>query len=155
LYAEVTRIPLLHKHLFRCTQLYETLLINHNILDVFISCKHTLFITDVDKESLIACETGKSLCQPIEVVRQAAATKTTVRFLIGSKRTSIQLYDSTYYRQTEVIPPNTKIPIINSFTLIDNYPAFDLTALRDSKYYIHIIGDEVGGIFELQLKTRR
>jgi hypothetical protein len=44
-------------------------------------------------------------------------------------------------------------PIFNDFVKENTGPSFDLTSLLDGRYYVHIIGDEVGGIFELNLKT--
>lgn len=126
------------------------------LLLFFTSCKPTpaTTTTDVQMEKLAACETGRGKCQPIEVVRQSKDAKTIVRFQISSSRTSMQLFDATYPKQMEIANDDPINPIIDNYREEGGNPTFELTALPDGKYYVRIIGDAVGGIFELNLKTK-
>lgn len=118
------------------------------------SCKPAQTTYEVNKAQLTACETGIGRCRPIEVVRQKDGSKTIVRFLISTNRVWMQLFDTSYPKQIAQVHQNSITPILSSYVKDDNLPAFDVTALPDGKYYVHIIGDEVGGIFELSLRTK-
>src|SRR6476620_4602702 len=72
--------------------------------------------TEVQLDQLAACETGQGECLPIEVVRQSKEAKTTVRFLISTGNTQMQLFDSSYPKQMEVGNANSKKPIIDKYT---------------------------------------
>lgn len=110
--------------------------------------------SEVQLEQLAACETGQGNCLPIEVKRQSKDAKTTVRFLISTRNMQMQLFDSSYPKQMEVVRDEPIKPIIDNYIEEDGYPIIDLTSLPDGKYYVHIIGEAVGGIFELNLKTK-
>jgi hypothetical protein len=119
------------------------------------SCRVSSSIKSVTKSQLEACETGQKECIPIAVSRSSKKQHTVVYFLIAAHETQIKLFDSSYLRTVRNKDVDSIQPIRQGFINIEDKPALDLTNLPDGKYYAHILGDDVGGVFEINLITDR
>ena len=122
----------------------------------FQSCWININTFDVSKDFLIGCETGKNSCRPIETKRQSHSEKLTVHFSISAISTDINLYDSTYLTQIAKKTSTGSIkPLRAGFISVEDKPSLDLTGLPDGRYYVHILGEDVGGVFQLNIETER
>ena len=109
---------------------------------------------EITKDYLLGCETGRANCPPIDIRRQSQSENITLYFLIRANRTIINLYDSTYpiYIARHFNEDSIR-SIREGFVNIEGKPSLNLTGLADGKYYIHILGDDVGGLFQVSIKT--
>jgi len=122
---------------------------------IFSSCQLSPNTQNVTKSQLLACETGDKNCPPIDIKRNSVKEQIIVYFLIDSKGTDINLFDSTYLSMIRITPADSIRSLTQGFINIEGKPSLNLTNLPDGKYYVHISGDDVGGIFQMQLLTTR
>jgi hypothetical protein len=101
---------------------------------------------------LVDCEPGKKACPPIETSRKNKTEHLVVEFCISGLRTSLGLFDSTYLHQ--IASFKSPDPMRKGFLTKQQRPALDLTGLPDGKFFVYILGDDVGGIFQLTIHTK-
>ncbi len=93
------------------------------------------------------CETGKSECKPLELVR---ASKSEKRYLIlpcGGTETAVYLSGKDAVSKQNTILQEQKISHSQC------PPIFELTNLNDGKYYAYMLSCGLGGQIEINLKT--
>ena len=101
------------------------------------------------------CETGKGDCKPVILIRQSLQDSIKVVFPIGGTASSVQIYpDTSFIRWIRGKPTAQPTPLRNDNKRFgEGNPVLDLTGLPDGKYRPHMLSCNVGGTFELIIKT--
>lgn len=118
---------------------------------LFSSCQVSTKRYNVSKAYLAACESGEQPCSPIQIDRQTKDEKLVLDFSINAVGASLGLCDSSYLFQVASFKsPN---PLRKGFVSNGSVPSLNLTGLPDGKYYVYIVGEDVGGICDLKINS--
>ncbi|RSK31198.1 hypothetical protein [Hymenobacter metallilatus] len=110
-------------------------------------------VIHVDFQYLEACEEGGPKCKPISISRKVGEKVELV--LPDLLRTSISIWDEENYKKL-MQRTGTYQPIYRTGSSEEGKRrkiVLPLSKLRDGNYRVWIVGDSVGGMLELHLRT--
>jgi len=105
-------------------------------------------ISTVDFDYWEGCETGKRDCKSLEFTKQTKEGKWYLVMPCGGTSTIV------YLSQKEGIPVKKEIIQKTEVSYSQCPPVFELTNLKDGKYYAYMLACGLGGQIEINLKTK-
>lgn len=106
-------------------------------------------ISIVDFDYWEGCETGRTKCEPLTFIRGSKGVKWFLIMPCGGTSTTVTL------SQQRGIPKENEIIQKCEIYHTDCPPTFDLTNLKDGKYYAYMLACGLGGQIEINLKTMK
>ena len=117
---------------------------NYNIKEGIENVK----ISTVEFDYWESCETGKGECQPLKFTRSKKDEKWFMILPCGGTSTTV------YLSEEQGIPNKTDVIQKNQITAYECPPVFELTELKDGKYYAYMLSCGLGGQIEIVLSTK-
>lgn len=120
---------------------------------IFPDYKPTEIISNVKLSSIDfnyweGCETGIGECKPLKLIRKNGETKWFLILPCGGISTTV------YFSEKEGIPSETDVIYKSQVSSSECPPIFDLTELKDGKYFAYMLSCNLGGQIEIMIETK-